>query len=248
MKTRLILIMILAISLCNSCGIGDAVKEVSGKATELLEEISGLTRMIDSKVENDQLQEDIANLLEEKLINLSTVLSQLIEQNGGFLFEQINGSVDNLFYNTSQLISDIKSEFLGDAVITDIIEQFSEQIDMQVNLLAGHVEDMIVLTTGSVSAVIDRTTNSIIIISSIILLAIGLIVFVILLFRKKSVIRKIGSVLIMIFVLFFLSILFIKPVRVNIITGLDLGKEIEEIRIDPKVRGVLPTTFTIGDD
>ncbi|HOS71958.1 MAG TPA: hypothetical protein PLZ75_05860 [Bacteroidales bacterium] len=81
---------------------------------------------------------------------------------------------------------------------------------MNINLVASSVKDIIVLSFGNVLVLVDKTVNSIVIISSIVLLSIGLLIFIFLLFRKKkefTAFRAIGLFFMLVYLGFFLTII-----------------------------------------
>jgi hypothetical protein len=249
MKNRALLLLVgLALCLTSSCGLISGVRELTNSATTLLEDAGDLLRLIDSKVESGDLSRELGDLLDQRIENLMTQLQDTIEQSGGVLFDGINGTVDNTFANLSSLLAQIKQGILDESVPA-LLETLSSQLQLQINLLGGQVEDIIVLTFGNTFVLVDKATNSVVIISCIVLLAIGLLILAVVLIRRKrkpTTLNIIGLVLASIYILFFLCMILITPLRGYVIAGFDFGEKVEGTELKPKVRGVVPETFVLG--
>ncbi|HBE40218.1 MAG TPA: hypothetical protein DDW27_03280, partial [Bacteroidales bacterium] len=247
-KIAVLCTLISYLILLNGCGLVSKLKDLTQTANTLLESINSVVEQIDTKVETGDLTREIGNLIDERLNNLAQVIETTIQNNGGFIFDQVNGTIDNAFSNISRLLDQIKTGILDDS-LPMLIGQISSEIQMNINLIASSVEDIIVLTFGNVFVLVDKTVNSIVIISSIILLAIGLIIFIFLLFRKKkefTAFRAIGLFFMLVYLGFFLTIIFSNRIRGNIIAGFNLGVKYTGIEVQPKITGVYPENFTFG--
>jgi len=80
-------------------------------------------------------------------------------------------------------------------------------------------------------------------------MAIGLIIFIFLLFRKKkefTAFRAIGLFFMLTYLGFFLTIIFSNKIRGNIIAGFNLGIKYTGIEVQPKITSVYPENFTLG--
>lgn len=249
-KTALFCILFSTLILLNGCGLVSKLKDLTQTANNLLEDINSVVEQIDTKVETGELSREIGNLIDERLNSLAQVIETTIQNNGGFIFDQVNGTIDNVFTNISQLLDQIKTGILDDT-LPMLINQLSSAIQMNINLIASSVEDIIVLTFGNVFVLVDKTVNSVVIISSIVLLAIGLIIFIFLLFRKKkefTAFRAIGLFFMLVYLGFFLTIIFSNRIRGNIIAGFNLGIKYTGIEVQPKITSVYPENFTFGTD
>lgn len=234
--------------LLNGCGLGSKLKNLTQTANNLLETINSVVQQIDTKVETGELSREVGSLIDERLNNLSQIIETTLQNNGGFLFDQVNGTLDNVFSNISQLLDQIKKGILDDT-LPMLINQLSSAIQMNVNLIASSVEDIIVLSFGNVFVLVDKTVNSIVIISSIVLLSVGLLIFIIMLFRKKkefTAFRAIGLFLMFVYLGFFLTIILSNRLRGNIIAGFNLGIKYTGTEVRPKITGVFPENFTFG--
>ena len=250
MKKNAILCILVSFLLLNGCGLGSKLKDLTQTANDLLENINSIVQQIDTKVETGELTREIGNLIDQRLDKLAEVIETTIQNSGGFLFDEVNGTVDNAFRNISQLLDQIKTGIIDES-LPMLINQLSAEIQENINLISSSVEDIIVLTFGNIFVLVDKTVNSVVIISSIILFAVGLIIFIFLLFRKKktlTLLRGIGLSFMLIYLAFFLTIIFSNRIRGNIIAGLDLGKKYAGTEVRPKVTSVYPETFTFGDN
>lgn len=250
MKKNVIFCILFSILILNGCGLVSKLKDLTQTANDLLENINSVVEQIDTKVETGELSREIGNLIDERLNNLAQVIETIIQNNGGFIFDQVNGTIDNAFSNISQLLDQIKTGILDDS-LPMLITHISSQLQMNINLIASSVEDIIVLTFGNIFVLVDKTVNSVIIISSIVLLAIGLIIFIFILFGKKkafTAFRVIGLVFMLIYLTFFLTIIFSNRIRGNIIAGLNLGTKYTGTEVQPKITSVYPENFTFGTD
>lgn len=247
-KIAILFILVSYLILVNGCALTSNLKDLTQTANNLLENINSIVEQIDTKVETGDLSREIGNLIDERLNNLAQVIENTIQNSGGFLFDQVNGTIDNAFSNISQLLDQIKTGILDDS-LPMLINQLSSAIQMNINLIASSVEDIIVLSFGNVFVLVDKTVNSVVIISSIILMAIGLIIFIFLLFRKKkefTAFRAIGLFFMLTYLGFFLTIIFSNKIRGNIIAGFNLGIKYTGIEVQPKITSVYPENFTFG--
>ena len=250
MKKNAILCILISFLLLNGCGLGSKLKDLTQTANDLLENINSIVQQIDTKVETGELSREVGNLIDQRLDKLAEVIETTIQNSGGFLFDEVNGTVDNAFRNISQLLDQIKTGIIDES-LPMLMNQLSAEIQENINLISSSVEDIIVLTFGNIFVLVDKTVNSAVIICSIILLAVGLIIFIFLLFRKKKTLtflRGIGLAFMVIYLAFFLTIIFSNRIRGNIIAGFNLGIKYKGTEVQPKVTSVYPETFTFGTD
>ncbi|MDX1909779.1 MAG: CARDB domain-containing protein [Bacteroidia bacterium] len=244
---RLLLVPLLLLVL-PGCGLISSLTDMTQNASQLLEDISEVTRLIDSQVESGELSQEAADLIDERLDKLSEVLETAIQNNGGFLFDQVNGSVDNVFANVSELLDQIKTGILDDS-LPALISQLSGELQLQTNLIASALEDIIVITFGNTMILVDKTTNSLVILLSVIFLAIGLLVFGLTLFRKDRPIkgaRIFGVVFMCLYVVFFLLMCLWSGLRGYVIAGFDFAKANQAVQVLPKITGAVPERFVLG--
>ena len=248
MSKKFVIILTISTLFLSGCGLISGMNDLTSAATTLLEDASDLLKMIDTKVESGDMSRELGDLLDGRISHLMDELESALENGGGALFEGIDGTIDNTFANLSQLITQIKQEILDDS-IPNIIESLSAQLQLQVNNLSSQLEDIIILTFGKTYVLVDKATNSLIIIASIIFLAIGLLIFGIILLRKKqkaTKLNKIGLGFAGLYTLFFLSMILVSPLRGYVIAGFNFGEKYEGTELKPKIKGVIPETFTVG--
>lgn len=227
---------------------GCALKDLTESANSLIQEAEGVIREIDSQFEDGKLQEDVANLAKGVINDLIDKLSDKLQENAGYIFDRTDGTIDNIFAELSNLLGDFKKDILG-GTIQDTIQSLSEEIRLQTTLISMQVEDIITIAAGNAVFLVDKTTNNVIIIASIILLAIGLLVFAIIFLRMRRKVKLpaiIGFVLAGIYVLFFLCIIIISPFRGWIIAGFNFGEKVQAKALEPSIRAISPQTFVLG--
>ena len=249
MKKLKVFFFITILFMTNGCGLISSLTDVTTTANQLLGSIDDIVRQVDASVQNGDLSREVGDLIDDRLDNLASILEETIQNSGGFLFDQANGTINNIFANISALLDQIKTGILDESLPT-LVHQLSTELQAQINLLSSNIEDIIVLTFGNTFILLDKTTNSVVIISSIILLAIGLFVFALVLFSRKNrsftVARIVGLSFMVIYILFFMLMVFSFRLRGNIIAGFNYGSKYTGTQVSPAVTSLFPETFVIG--
>ncbi|MDD5673280.1 MAG: hypothetical protein PHC61_03900 [Chitinivibrionales bacterium] len=259
MKVKVLVIAALLVTVVGGCGgcdinkeafdkIAGSIQDVSKAATDLMNQINDVTRLVDSKVESGELGQDVGDVVDQRLSNLMAQLESAMQNSGGYLFDQANGTIDHTFIDISLLLDQINSGILN-KTLPSLIDQISSQLQLQINTISTTVEDLVVLTAGSAVIIVDKTVNAIVIIVSIIFLAIGVFVFAVILIKMKgnfSVPNIVGVSFMGIFTIFFLTIILSSDLRGNVIAGFNFGKKVPIRELPPKITGVVPETFVLG--
>lgn len=255
MKTNKIFISILLTMLLLGCGIGDkldriadSIEDVSNAAVSLLDKINDISRLVDSKLESGEINQDLADLLDGRLSTLTELLESTMQNSGGYFFDRVDGSVDNAFMNLSKLLDQVQTGILENT-LPNLINQISSQMQLQINSIAASTEDIIILASGEVMVVLDKTVNGIVLTFSVILLALTLIIFAIILLRrgrKLTGANLIGIALVGLFVVFFSLLIFSPKIRGNIISGFDFASKVNKRELNPKITGIVPETIVLG--
>ncbi len=245
---RITAVFFLILFIASGCGVSKKVKNLTDTANQLLENINNIVLQVDAQVESGDLSEDVGNFIDDRLNNLAAQIESMLENAGGMLFDEVNGTIDNTFSNISMLLDQIKKGILDDS-LPNLIDQISYQVQNNINLLSSSVEDIVVLTFGNTFILVDKTINGAVIIFALIFLAVGLIIFAIMLFRKKrkaNFFRIAAYIFMLVYVGFFLAILMSSRWRGELIAGFDFAQKYEGIQLKPKITGVFPETFTMG--
>ncbi len=232
----------------SGCSIMQNLKEITDSANSIVSQANDLTKLVDGKVESGELSREAGAFLDDRISKLLDQVEGTIDQSGGHLFDSANGTINLTFANISQLLDQIKTGILDDSVPA-ILDNISSQLTLQVDNLSSQVQDLVVLTFGNTFILLDKATNSAVIIGSIVLLAIGLIIFAIILLLRKDKMNTgtiVGLSLVGIYVVFFMLMIFVTPVRGYIIAGFDFGKKYEGTQMLPQIVGVIPEQFVIG--
>jgi hypothetical protein len=249
MKRLIFIPAFLCLFLLSGCSLVSKLTDLTDTANQLLESIGSISRQIDSQLQSGQLEENIGNLIDERLNELAELINNSIQNNGGFLFDQANGMINNIFSNISQILDQVKTGILDES-LPNLINQISMQLQVNINLLSSSLEDLVTLTFGNTFILLDKTTNSMVIIFSIIFLAVGLFVYAIILIsrkeRKMNVLRWIGLSFMLVYVGFFAAMVLSPKLRGNLIAGFDFGQKYQGVQTEPKITSVFPETFVIG--
>lgn len=262
MKALKILLLILILFATTDCGIKKAMKElgkstesiaasiekVSNSATALLNKINDISRLVDSKLESGEINQGIADMIDGRLQAVSQMLESTIQNAGGYMFDRLDGSVDNAFSELGKLLDDLSAGILGN-YIPAIIDQVSAQMQIQITTITASLEDVIVVTAGQTVYIIDKAINGFVITLSIIFLALALIILAIILLRKGRKLtgaNYIGIGLIGVFLVVFLIIIFSSTVRGKLIAGFDYGAALKVKEVTPKITSVVPENIVLG--
>lgn len=228
--------------------IADSIEQVSDAATSLLNKINDISRLVDSKLESGEINQEVADMIDGRLYNLTQSIESAIQNTGGYMFDRLDGSVDNAFGELDILLDDLMAGVLGNYVPA-IIDQVSSQMQLQINTITSSLEDLIILTAGQTVYVIDKTFNGLIITISSIILAIGLLVFALVFLRKGRKLTGayyIGVGIFVIFLAFFLVIILVPSVRGKILTGFDYAAALDVKEVPPKITAVVPENIVLG--
>lgn len=262
MKKLTIVMCVLMILFSASCGIKDAmdklgksaesiaesIEQVSDAATSLLNKINDISRLVDAKLESGEINQEIADMIDGRLYILTQSIESAIQNTGGYMFDRLDGSVDNAFGELDILLDNLMAGVLGNYVPA-IIDQVSSQMQLQINTITSSLEDLIILTAGQTVYVIDKTFNGLIITISSVILAIGLLIFALVFLRKGRKLtgaNYIGVGIFVIFLAFFLVIILVPSVRGRILTGFDYAAALDVKEIPPKVTAVVPENIVLG--
>ncbi len=251
---RLLILLAIALAL-GGCGISKAIskfykpfKNVTESASRLMDNANEFLEFIETQTQSGQISRELADLLDTRVANLMNEVDQTLQSTGGILYDTVNGALDTTFANLSDLLEQIKKEIL-DGSVPSLIEQLGEQLMLETNLIGSYLEDIVVLTFGNTFVLVDRVTNTLVTFVSLALFGIGLIIFAVVLLRKfKNLnVGSIAALVIMgIFILFFLGVILVRPVRAAVVAGLNVAPSFEQYYPDPKVTGVSPQQFVFG--
>ncbi len=258
MKLRIILltaVFCVLIGGCSGCDykealdrIAKSVEDVSGSAIDLMGRVNDISRLVDSKMESGELDRQVGSLLDQRLSNVATLLQNAMQNSGGYLFDEANGTVNNAFANIHVLLNQIEKGMLKDAVPA-LLDQLGGQLQLQLNTISGSIEQLVVVTTESAVLVVDKTLNGIVITLSMIALVVGLITFIIILIlmrRNLNTANIIGVGFMGIFTVFFLVMTLSSNLRGNVISGFNFAAKRTVRPLTPVVTGVIPEKFTLG--
>lgn len=252
LKRNFLLRTVLLLSLTmvfSSCAIKKNLEDITEHANEILEELAQLSRTVNSQVETGQLTETLGETIDDRIDNLAKTIEELLINGGGFLFDEVNGTLNNTFDNVEGLIDNINEEILEGSIPANI-RLLSNELLMHSNNIAGHAEDLINLTFGNTSILLSQATDALITTIAWAVLGIGLLLIIIMLIIFGSKMNK-GTrafviILVALFLIIPLSFLFIPPVKGLVLKSMDIGEEIVARSMQPRLVGISPMEYEIG--
>jgi hypothetical protein len=213
--------------------VQEAIQLASGEARALLEELQGqLTELLGqiTQAYQDNLNITIDSLdaaTRNKLLELQTVLDQVNEQ----LQEDI------------RLVSDEAQETIRTA---------SREVQTAIVTLEQSLTNVIIVGGETAAFILDVAVFNAILIISLVLLAIGLLIFVWLFFSKKFP-SGLAGVLAFIFIIAYVGVfgalILLPDARVTLMTftGVGLKQRLDTVANQPRVVAVVPESILLGE-
>lgn len=233
----------------SSCAIKKNLEDITEHANEILEELAQLSRTVNSQVETGQLSETLGETIDDRIDNLAKTIEELLINGGGFLFDEVNGTLNNTFDNVEGLIEEINEEILLGSIPANI-QLLSNELLMHSNNLAGHAEDLINLTFGNTSILLSQATDALITTIAWSILGGGLLLIILILIIFGSKMNRGTRIFVIILVCLFLIIplafLFVPPVKGFVLKSMNVGEEIVARSMQPRLVGVTPQDYEIG--
>lgn len=237
--------------LLQSCTVKENLEDITAHAAEILENLASLTQTVDSKVETGQLSKELGDLLDDRIENLSQTIEDLMVDGGGFVFDEVNGTIDNTFDNVQDLVDDLNEKILLGSLPYNI-QLLSNELLIQSNSIASHASDLINLTFGNTSILISQATNALLTTIAWVIFGVGLLLIILVLVifgsRMNRGVLSFVIVLTSIFMVVPIAFLFIPPVKGLVLKSLDVGEEIVARSLQPKLLGMRPAQFEMGTD
>jgi hypothetical protein len=226
----------------SGCGIYTHLKDVTKNAAATLENLSSLLRTIDEQVESGQLTDQMGQMLDDRIEKAMDELNNLIQDGGGYVFDRLDGTLEQTFDNINETITHVNNEILG-GTASDLLDQLSSTLTAQTSNIGSQVEDIVVLTVGGAMIVVDKAFNNLIVLVAIILLIVALIVFGVIIMKRQHI-NPVGYAILGLVVAVLLSILFVPPARALMFRVMG-EKEWALKSMEAKVVAVVPESFTI---
>lgn len=196
------------------------------------------------------LQGTINELLDE--------LEETYQNNLNITIDSIDAATRNKLLELESLLLSV-NEVLQDDVrfITNEARQLLQDASLEIRQLTDGIkqdlQDVIIVGGETGAFLVERTTENIIIIASIILLAIGVLIFVGIFFRSGGKINPVGAmlgfILIVAYIGFFGALVLVPQFRgwVMSTTGLGLRDRLESVTLQPSVFAVIPDEIIVGE-
>ncbi len=246
---RFIIIGVMVLSCLMVTGCIDELEDLTDSAIDLMDEATEILSEIEEKAANGQLSEEVADMANDVVSNFVNELEGLLLVHEGLIFDRIDGSISNIFNNIEMLLDQIKDEILDES-FPELLTTASFLLERQLSLAFSSAEELVSITAGSAIVIVERTTNAVVLIVSVGLLAIGLVAFAIIYLKIRKPITlpsKLALGFGVLYVVFFLIVVLIPPVRGILITSLG-GTRTPLPGSEPSVRYLNPIEFTLGTD
>ncbi|MGB0840441.1 MAG: IPT/TIG domain-containing protein, partial [Chitinophagales bacterium] len=159
------------------------------------------------------------------------------QETGGYLFTRIDTSINNVFDNIVALLIEVNTA-INDRANTDVINQLSEKLELQIGLISKESKDNINLTFSNSQFLIDKTTNAVMVVTAVIFLAIGFLIVVYLLTKAElTTFSRLATLMAMsVYMVFFGVMTFFTPFRVALVSGFEL----RDLNNQPRITGISP--------
>ncbi len=72
--------------------IAESIEQVSDAATSLLNKINDISRLVDSKLESGEINQEVADLIDGRLYILTQSIESDIQNTGGYMFDRLDRS------------------------------------------------------------------------------------------------------------------------------------------------------------
>lgn len=195
--------------------------------------------------------------LKDQLDSLIKTLSDAYQDNLNITLNSLDAVTRNKLLEVSALIDQVNQKIQDDITLAsqeaqNVIRQASQQIRQDTAFLAENLKDVIIVGGETAAFVIDRTFYNVVLVISLIALAIGLLLFVRLLFSGKLPQGGLSRVLVLLFMAAFLaifgSLVLVPSVRAYAMTNLGLGlkQKLDKTTNQPRIVNVIPEAVTIG--
>ncbi|MCB9461937.1 MAG: hypothetical protein H6670_19965 [Anaerolineaceae bacterium] len=219
----------------------NTVREIQEAITLASSEVANTLNTIDGTVR------DLMDELEEKYQdNLNITIDSLdaATRNKLLEVESLMLSVNDILKDDVRFISNEAKNLLADAALQ--IRQLSDDIK-------SDLQDVIIVAGETGAFLIDKATENIITIASVVLLALGAIIFVWLLFRSSRGLTGFAAILAYVLVIayigFFGALLLVPQFRTFVIssTGIGLKERLEVVTEQPDIFTIRPTEIIVGE-
>lgn len=213
--------------------IQEAIGQVDEETRQVLEALEGsLTEMM------DQIEETYQDNLNITIDSLDAATrNKLLE------VETIIGRVNDQLREDIRLISDEAKAVIAEA---------SLELRQAAGELEQRLENIIIVGGETAAFVLDRAVANGLVVISVVLLGIGALLFVWILFTRKlpgsNFARALAVALMLGYVGVFVSLTFVPPVRLFVMTttGIGLQQRLETVTTQPRIFEIRPDTLILG--
>lgn len=198
----------------------------------------------------EQLNNDLNALIQ--------TLSETYQENLFITIDSLDAATKNKLLEIQGLITQINEQIQADITLAgDTAKQVIRDASLQLRRVAADLEqsltNIIVVGGTTVAYVLDKAIYNAILVISLVLLGIGLLVFVVLLFRRRLPSGGLALILALLFmaiyVILFGALVVVPQARgyVMIFTGVGLKDQLAAVARQPRIFDVIPDTVILGE-
>lgn len=196
--------------------------------------------------------------LEGTITDLMSELEDTYQDNLNITIDSIDAAtrnklleVESIMLSVNDMLQEDITQIGGEA--RQLLQDASLQVRVLSDGLKSDLQDVVIVAGETGVFLIERTTENIIIIASVVLLAIGIVVFVVVLLRKgvtsAGFAAILGYVLILAYIVFFGALVVLPGLRGLVIstTGIGLRDRLDTVVNQPNIFAVMPNTILTGE-
>ncbi len=204
--------------------------------------------------------EEARSTLEEfnsHLNSLIETLNRTYQDNLNITLNSLDTTTRNKLLELQEVIEQVNQLIKEDISLTSletqkIIKKASQEIQRTTQQLEESFKTIIVVGGETVAYVIDRSVYNAILVISLVMLALGILLFVWLLFTQTipiGIIRYLVFSLFTLYIGLFGSLVLVPPVRTYAMayTGIGLQERLKKVAAKPRILEVIPEAITIGE-
>ncbi|HUN05905.1 MAG TPA: CARDB domain-containing protein [Aggregatilineales bacterium] len=199
----------------------------------------------------------ILNGIDGTIRDLMDELEDKFQNNLNITIDSLDNATRNKFLELQSLLLSVNDVLKDDVrFLSEQAKQLLRDASVQVQRLSAELKadlaDVAIIGGETGAFLIERATENIVIIGSIILLAIGILLFVFLFLRQNKpsgALAVLGVILALGYVALFGALILVPSFRTFIMssTGIGLRDRLNTVTLQPNMIAVVPDTITVGE-
>lgn len=199
----------------------------------------------------------ILNGIDGTIRDLMDELEDKFQNNLNITIDSLDNATRNKFLELQSLLLSVNDVLKDDVrFLSEQAKQILRDASVQVQRLSAELKadlaDVAIIGGETGAFLIERATENIVIIGSIVLLAIGILLFVFLFLRQNKpsgALAVLGVILALGYVALFGALILVPSFRTFIMssTGIGLRDRLNTVTLQPNMIAVIPDTITVGE-